>query len=455
MRFTKFGKAFLMSAISAGVILGITSCVQSYSVGYLYVTGTNTASQGNNGIVSGFKIDHNKGKLTPINGIPVSSGGANPIRATLLTGGRFLYVLNRGKNAEGNADCATADPCAGSNVALFSIGGNGVLASQGQVQSTQGFNPMRMFTDSSGSYLYVLDHDSPDNYAASYNPATNACTLALGTGVKTCGDITVFKIDPNTGRLTLVVNAQVTSASGAPLTYFPVPEDPIDFVLSGSYVITLSGTPATGDSAFPYTYNATNGQLAINQNSSQPLNIGAATAIVSAGGSIFVLDNETLTRTINGTTTTAASWVFQYTVASNGALQPTTNGVTPDSASLSNPIYLIVESKGKWAYMANYGNSDTASGNTQSGITGYVVDPASKTLSEIPGSPFGSGSGPSCLLEDPSNQFIYTANFIDSTLTGSSIDQNSGLLRPLPGSANKTYPVEGPPTWCVTTGRTS
>ena len=43
MKFTKFGKALLMSALSAGVILSVTSCVQSYSVGYLYVTGTVTS----------------------------------------------------------------------------------------------------------------------------------------------------------------------------------------------------------------------------------------------------------------------------------------------------------------------------------------------------------------------------------------------------------------------------
>jgi 6-phosphogluconolactonase (cycloisomerase 2 family) len=231
MRFTKFGKAFLMSALSAGVILGITSCVQSYSVGFLYVVGTHTASSGDNGIISGFKIDHNKGLLTAINGLPVSSGGSNPVRTLIVTGGRFLYVLNRGANSAGNADCTTADPCSGGNVVQFSIGGNGILAAQGQAQFSQGFNPMRMFTDSSGSYLYVLDHDAPDNYATTYNPATNACTLALGAGVQTCGDITAFKIDATTGRLTKVLNSQVTAASGAPLTYFPVPAKPIDIVL--------------------------------------------------------------------------------------------------------------------------------------------------------------------------------------------------------------------------------
>lgn len=455
MRFTKFGKALLMSAISAGLVLGITSCTQSYTVGYLYVVGTHTASSGDNGIVSGFKIDHNKGGLKSINGIPVSSGGSNPVRAILLSGGRFLYVLNRGANGSG-ADCTTADPCSGGNVTQFSIGGNGVLASQGQAQFSQGKNPMRMFADSTGTYLYVLDHDAPDNYASSYNPSTNACTLALGTGVKTCGDITAFKVDSNTGRLTLVVNAQVTSASGAPITYFPVPADPIDFALSGTAVLTLSGTPQSGDSVFPYALNS-NGQLTITQNSSQPLNINAATAIVTAAGLVYVLDNETLTRTTGNppVTTTANSWVFQYSVGTGGSLQTSVYGAIPDSASLSNPNYLIVENRGKWAYLSNYGNSNTSSGNTQSGITGYVIDPQSHSLTEISGSPFGSGSGPSCLLEDPSNQFIYTANFIDSTVTGSSIDQNSGLLRPLPGSANKAYPVDGPATWCVASGRTS
>ena len=57
----------------------ITSCVQSYTVGYLYVTGAQTAQTPGNGIITGFKIDHNTGKLVPIDGLPISSGGANPV----------------------------------------------------------------------------------------------------------------------------------------------------------------------------------------------------------------------------------------------------------------------------------------------------------------------------------------------------------------------------------------
>ena len=118
MKFTKFGKVLLMSALSVAVVLSITSCVQSYTVGFLYVTGTTTAQPNGNGIISGFRIDHNTGKLTSINGLPISSGGANPVRAVLTTGSRFLYVLNRGisQNPAGSSICTTAYPCSNGNI---------------------------------------------------------------------------------------------------------------------------------------------------------------------------------------------------------------------------------------------------------------------------------------------------------------------------------------------------
>src|ERR1035438_9883658 len=118
MKFKKFGKALLMSALSAGVILSVSSCVQSYTVGFLYVTGTMTAQSSGSGIISGFKIDHNTGKLTNINGLPVSSGGANPVRAVMLSGSRFLYVLNRGvsQNPAGTSICTVKYPCANANI---------------------------------------------------------------------------------------------------------------------------------------------------------------------------------------------------------------------------------------------------------------------------------------------------------------------------------------------------
>ncbi|HUN83837.1 MAG TPA: beta-propeller fold lactonase family protein [Terracidiphilus sp.] len=447
MKLTKFGKTLLMSALSLGLVLGVTSCVQSYTVGYLYVTGTQTAETTGNGIISGFKIDHNTGNLVPINGLPISSGGVNPGRAVLLNGGRFIYVLNQGTPGNGGTACTAATPCQAS-IAQFSIGGNGVLSPQGVNMTPQGYNSFRIISDSGGTYLYVLD---------AIAPSTSACSLALGTGVTSCGDITAYKVDSTTGRLTLVVNSQVTSASGEPLPYFPVPANPIDFILTQGYVLTLSGTQATGDSVFPYTYAQGTGQLTINQNSSQPLNISQATAIVAANN-VYVLANDPDTYTLNGSTYTVPSQILTFTVGANGALQQLQGGVVPGDSTLTNPVYLIAENKGKWAYVAYQGSNNTTTGNTESGIAGWVIDPTTKQLNpEISGSPWGTGSGPMCLLEDPSYQFFYTANFNDSTVTGVSLDQNTGVLNPLSQNhhVKDSFALPGPAAWCLVTGRTS
>ena len=438
MKFTKFGKALLMSILSAAVALSVTSCVESYTVGFLYVTGTVTSGSGGNGIISGFKIDHNTGKLRPVDGLPISSGGANPVRAVLITGSRFLYVLNRGVNSSGGSDCTTADPCQNANITEFSVGGSGILTPQ-ETFYTQGINPFRMIGDPSGNYLYVLDHDAP---------SSAACALALGSAATACGDVTAFLVNQTTGRLSLIVNAQVTSASGAALPYFPIPAAPIDFSLTSGYILTLSGTPSTGDAVFPYTYSSSSGQLTINQNSSQTLGIAQATAIVNGGGYVYVLDNEGTDVSGSG----ATSQILPFSVGTGGALQAQTGGVVPDDTTLANPIYLLVESKGKFLYVANQGNNVQGT-NTQSGLAGYVIDPTTHQLSFIAGEPFGSGAGPQCLVEDPSDQFIYSADFNDSAVTGRVVDPNSGVLNNL--RVSTSYALQGPATWCLVDGRTS
>src|SRR3569833_2019010 len=151
MKFRKFGKALLMTALSAGVIFGVTSCVQSYSVGFLYVTGTQTASTSGAGVISGFKIDHNTGNLVGLPGLPVSSGGSNPGRFVLLSGGRFVYVLNQGTTTDGGP-CSSTDVCSNANIVQFAIGGNGVLTPQ-QTFYTQGHNPISHIQTESDTHL--------------------------------------------------------------------------------------------------------------------------------------------------------------------------------------------------------------------------------------------------------------------------------------------------------------
>jgi Lactonase, 7-bladed beta-propeller len=458
MRFTKFGKALLMSALSAGIIFGVTSCVQSYTVGFLYVTGTVTAQSGNNGIISGFKIDHNTGKLSPINGLPVTSGGSNPVRAVLPSGGRFLYVLNRGANKEGNGNCTPSDPCLNSNVVQFAVGANGILSYQ-ETFATEGINPFRLISDSSGNYLMALDHEAP---------SSGACQAALGTSVTSCGDVTIFQINQTTGRLSVVENAAVTQANcptnlfPCPLTYFPVPANPVDFVLAGaSNLLTLTSStvptsfPYTGGgSVWPYTYTSSSGQLTLSSNSAQPLGITQGTAIVNANSDIYVLDNEPITSSYAaGTPVTYPSQILPFTVGSGGTLAALTGGIIPDDSTLSNPINLLIVSNGKYMYVINQGNNVTGTDNPESGIAAYFINTSPNYQTTfVAGEPFGAGSGPQCIVEDPSDQFIYEANQYSSNITGRILDPVSGQLDNM--RVTSTYALQGPATWCLVDGRT-
>lgn len=465
MRFTKFGKALAMGALSAGVIYGVTSCTQSYSVGYLFVTGTVTASSGNNGIISGFRIDHNTGQLSAIHGLPVATGGSNPVRAVLTLNSRFVYILNRGTNASGNGDCTPADPCQNSNITQFSVGGNGSLTYQ-QTFYTQGTNPFRLLADGSGNYLLALDHDAPDNANPS---ATDNCARALGnlgtsTPVQTCGDVTVFQIDQTTGRLSLIRNAQVTDTQNNPLTYFPVPANPVDFAISGGYLLTLSGatTPTSfpytgGTQIWPYTFVSTTGQLQLSLNGVQQLGINEGTALVNTNGTVYVLDNEPVTIGSGSSFlpgTYPGGQILPYSVAAGGSLQAAPGGVIPDAVSLANPVQALLESKTKYLYVANQGVNAGNGNNPASGIAGYVINTAPTfQLSFTTPDAFGSGSGPQCIVEDPTDQFIYQANLYSNNVTGLRVDPNSGDLNPLVTTGS--YPLNGPGTWCFIDGRTN
>jgi Lactonase, 7-bladed beta-propeller len=469
MKFRKFGKTVLTAALSTAIVFSLSSCIRSFTVGYLYVTGTVTSTPTGNGIITGFKINNDTGRLVAIHGLPLGSGGANPARIVLLTGGNFMYVLNRGLTASGSTTCTTTDPCLNSNITEFAVGGNGILTAQ-ETFFTQGFNPFRLVPDSSGQYLFALDHDAPGTANPSAPSSPSNLNTYCGTviqGATYCGDVTVFQVNSTTGRLTLVTNAQLTSQSGTQVPYFPVQANPIDEVFAGSYLMTLAGAPGSSpgvpptaaQTVFPYSYNSGTGQLGIVSNTPQNITnglgspLGQATAIVYASGKLYILDNEPITATVNGVTTTSLSQILPFTIGTNGSLNTLTGGAVADDPTEASPIYLIVESKGKFLYVAN---QQGANSTDAAGIAGYVIDPSSSQLSPNPGSPYpvGTGASPQCLLEDPSDQYIYTANAGDSSVTGHLLEPNDGTLVQVRGWTG-VAPLTGPASWCVVTGRTN
>jgi len=460
MKFRKFGQVVLASVVSLGLTLGVTSCSNSYTVGYFYVTG----SQYNQ--VAGFKINNQTGVLTAINKSPYSSGGTNPVRAIITSSGRFLYILNQG-NFTYNADGTTTGTA--SNISLFEIGGSGVLTFQESYTSI-GNNSLSILVDSGGAHLYVIDEYQTLNEGGTNGNVTIPSTAAA-TANTPCensadgrfypaGDISAFNIDANTGRLSVVQNAQVPNPNGpGQLLFFPLGCFPTEFKLTGGYIFTIQqGSTANAfhtvdlQTVFSYAQSSTNGQLTLTQNAPLQTNAGHLTTINTDPGSryIYLLDaGPVACSDSNGTVSTTQ--ILPFTLGSGGVLQSLVGGNVCNDPTGVDPSLVIADSKSKFLYVANTGLNTT---ETQPGseISAYTIDSTTGRLAFIAGQPFSTGAGPRCMLEDPSNQFIYTANFNDSTVVGKIIDVNAGVLNPLRKSTS--FATIGNPTWCVASGRT-
>lgn len=446
MKFKKIGQISLAAVVSLVLMFGTTSCMNDYTVAFVFTVGTQYNQ------IDSFKESYETGALRAAPGSPFGSGGTSPIRTFVLSGGRYLYVLNEGSE---QVDSSGNISYTGANISLFSIGGNGTLAFQASYTS-QGTNSIRFLPDTTGRYLYVLDTYAP--------VATGAVTPQAGMSADypcqgpdskyyPTGDITAFSIDPNTGRLSIITNQQQQNSNGTQLTYFPIGCSPVDFTISSGYIFTAdAGSKSNNDvqTVFPYQLNASSGQLTLTQNSPLVMGTQGMTAISTAQGSnlngskyIYILD---------GAANNGSGEILPFTVGSSGALQALTNGAVANDATAANPVSLIVDSKGKYLFVVSAGPTSGIV-NPISQITGWTIDPTNGTLQHIAGEPFGSGSGVNCIVQDPSNQYIYTSSFNDSQITGRILDPNTGNLTLL--RRGSTFNSVGNPTWCSVSGRTT
>jgi len=428
-------------------MFGTISCRNDFTAAFVFATG----SQYNQ--IASFKESSETGALSPAPGSPFGSGGTNPIRAYVQSGGRYLYVLNEG--AAPTDPTATPITYSGANVTLFSIGGNGILSSQASY-SSQGTNTIRILPDSTGKFLFALDTYAPID-TNGVTPQAQASTSYPCEGPDgkfyPTGDITVFTVDPNTGRLSIVTNQQRQNPDGTQLTYFPVGCFPVDFTVSGGFIFTADAGSSTNQdlqTVFPYALNATNGQLTLTQNTPLVMNTIKMTTISTAQAS--ALSGSKYVYVLDAGSNNGSGQILPFTVGTNGILQALTNGPTNNDSTAANPVSLVVDSKSKYLYVVNAGPTGGIT-NPTSQITAWTIDPTNGALNSIAGEPFGSGSGVNCIVEDPSNQYIYTTSFNDSQITGRILDPNTGNLTLL--RRGSTFNAPGNTTWCAVSGRTT
>jgi 6-phosphogluconolactonase (cycloisomerase 2 family) len=322
-----------------------------------------------------------------------------------------------------------------SSIALFSIGGGGSLTYQTSF-TPKGFNTRNIAI--SGGFLYALDEFAP-------GPGTGP------NGLQSYGDISAFSIDSATGRLTAIPNTQQTDSNNLPLFYFPVGTNPTWLAVNGAFAYIAEQGPVGStnpndppQAIFTYNQNASNGQLTLTQSTPLPTGATQLTYVYATAQYIYALD---------AGPTGSTGFILPFT-NSSGGLAAVTGASRANNGQGSNPVFpsrMIKESSHNFIWVSSQG-INTTNGTPSSLLTAYVVNTngqlndASNGGNKIP-----VGTGPRCIVEDPSNQYVYTANFDDSTITGKKIDQAAGGLDVLP----KPLPAPpGSPTWCAVTGST-
>jgi 6-phosphogluconolactonase (cycloisomerase 2 family) len=148
--------------------------------------------------------------------------------------------------------------------------------------------------------------------------------------------------------------------------------------------------------------------------------------------------------------------IFTFTNSGgNGLLSSISTGAVPNVPNTAGMTALTTDSSNKYLYVTN--TQSTSLGSSASVIAAFTITTGTGTLT-----PFGvnqnnapvfpTGSGPVCIFEDPSHQYIYTANAGSSNITGAKLNPNTGTLTSL--SKGSTFTTVGTPTWCLYSSNT-
>ena len=107
----------------------------------------------------------------------------------------------------------------------------------------------------------------------------------------------------------------------------------------------------------------------------------------------------------------------------------------------SNPIQTITVtgSAGSFLYVVNHSNANTNYAN--SSISAFTILPTGQLqgVGDL-ANPYSTGSGPVCIGEDPTKQYLYTSNY-DGTVTGKLLSASKGQLSAL--TRGSSFPAVG------------
>lgn len=406
MKFSKYSRLVLASAISLGVVSFMTACI-TRTIDYVYLASSTPISNGH-GQIQPYAVDQLSGAIhTTVN--PVDSGGPMPIAEVASANYHDLYVANQGN----------------STIVHFQINGDSSLTQKDVLTlSSEGNTPVAVGINQAGTFLFVV---------TAYQPG---CSAPL-----TCsGAISVYPLSSG------AIGAPV--ANGA-LNYFPLNltgKYASDFIMPTGISVLTDGT-AVFISAYDNSAYNPGGQPTSNANSGliYSFSISSSGVLTAAPGSPFnagvkpsAVASEPGNRFVY-VTDYASNQLIAYRVQTAGALQFLQNG--PFKTGYE-PSAIVVDPRGLYIYVTNsLDNTVSAYAiSLPSGTPSVAVNPTGSTTNV-------TDTDPVALCIEPSlGRDVFTANYIGNSITGFAINPSTGTITP---NQATPYPTLTAPTAIV------
>ncbi len=415
MKLRHIGQAAWAGAVSVGLILGVAACGQDNTIDYLFVAN----SKNNPGQINVYLVDSESGSLKQILDSPYPSGqtngGRNPVSLVTSPNQQFLYALNHDDNT----------------IVKFGIGTDAKLYPQ-NTYNTPGSGPTSMKINAAGTYLYVLDAFQPGYSATLPGP----------------GALVVYPINSDGTLGTPLVDAASNTS------YYPVCNNPVDLTVlpnnSGVFVVndpasqppkladTVASSFVGANGTATVTYAAA-GACTADTGQISAFNVGSSGGLTQVAGSPFASGSTPVaiaSHPNNGyiyVTDLTLNALLAFKVGANNALTEIDNG---SIATGGFPDAITVDAAGQYVYVANY-NANSVSAFTINASTGM---PAASTDAAS----YGVSTAPTYVFIEPSAQkYLYTSDFIDSTVYGTLINAQTGGLTAV---EHTPFPAAGQPT---------
>ena len=382
MKFSKLSQLFLVSSIGLIVAAFLTAC-QLVTIDYLFVAASAGTSAGSAGQIYTYAVDSESGALRT--GAPtISSGGTLPVAMAVTSDYANLYVANQGNNS----------------VVHFAIADTGVLTQKDSI--TLSAAPVSLAVNSAGTYLYVISGTTPHGTLTEY---------ALSSGT--------------IGSATATQSLEVPSYTG-------------DTIVPAG-VVVLANSDAVYVSAYDKSAYNPGGNTTSNANPGWLFGYavgssGALTAVSNSPYEAGVKPSALATDPVNRfvyVTDFASNELIGYTVQSGDALDFMVNGPFKTG---NEPTAITIDPRGIYIYLTN---------SLDSTVSAYSISLPTGTPSGVVGAaPSGGNSTntePVAIVVDPSlGRFVYTANYLDNSISGFRLDPNTGALQTTQGTPYPT-----------------